>query len=327
MVDDPRNAVFTVNLPHKEARVHSARDGARMRAFAMHARIIRAIAALAFALACTVSALVGDAENAHAGGTSVAVPAKGQSQTIDAIVAAGKLRSAVAVALPDVGQDPNTNDFFGVGIEISKRIAQTLGVKLEIIPTGWDTMIAGLQSGRWDMVGGGLYATPARLKVVDMVTYEAGGFCYAVLKTNQKVNSLKDLDSPHVTIGTYSGTGTLQTVSKAHPNAKYDTFLQPPGQELRLDDLLAGRFDVAPFDSPIAAVLEAGYPQVKIIPGDAAGCIKEPDVATPSGLALPKGDTAYTEFVQSVVSQMQKSGELDQLVEKFSSPDYMKIVK
>ncbi len=258
---------------------------------------------------------------------AIAVPAKGQSPMINSIVSSGKLRSAVAVALPIVGQDPNTNEYFGVGIEIPKRIAESLGVKVEIIPAGWDVMIAGLQSNRWDMVTGGLYATPARLEVVDMVTYDINGFCYAVLKKNDKVNSIADLDNPDIVIGTYTGTGTLQAVSKAHPLPRYDIVVQGPGQTLRLDDLLAGRFDAAPFNSPIAAVLEAKHPDVKIIPGGAAGCMKKPDVSTPVGLAIPKGDAAYTAFVSSVIKRMLDSGEMAALFKKFSSPEYMQIAE
>jgi polar amino acid transport system substrate-binding protein len=188
-------------------------------------------------------------------------------------------------------------------------------------------MIAGLQSNRWDMVTGGLYATPKRLEVVNMVTYDNNGFCYAVLKSNDKINSLADLDKSDITIGTYTGTGTYQTVSKAHPNPRYDTVLQGPGQTLRLDDLLAKRFDAAPFDSPIAAVLEAKYPEVKIIPGGAAECMKNSDQATPVGLAIPKDDAVYTEFVSAVVKGMQDSGEMAALFKKFTSPEYMKIAE
>lgn len=269
----------------------------------------------------------GDSRTAEAADGKIPIPEKGQSRMIDSILAAGKLRSAVAVALPIVGQDPNTNEYFGVGVEIPKRVAEALGVEAEIIPAGWDVMIAGLQANRWDMVTGGLYATPARLEVVNMVTYDINGFCYAVLKSNDKINEVADLDKTDVTIGTYTGTGTLATVSKAHPNPRYDTVIQGPGQTLRLDDLLAKRFDAAPFDSPIAAVLEAKYPDVKIIPGGAAGCMKNPDQSTPVGLAIPKDDAVYKDFIASVLKQMQDSGEMAELFAKFTSPEYMKIAE
>jgi ABC-type amino acid transport substrate-binding protein len=138
---------------------------------------------------------------------------------------------------------------------------------------------------------------------------------------------VKDLDSASVTIGTFTGTGTYQAVSKAHPQAKYDLVVQGPGQSLRIDDLLIGRIDVAPFDSPLGYVLEAQYPQVKIVPGGGASCVKGPDVPTPSGLAVPQGDAVFTAFVRDVVTQMQNSGEMTQLLAKFSSPEYMHIGK
>jgi ABC-type amino acid transport substrate-binding protein len=277
------------------------------------------------AVAClSVISFIADLHPAVAD-SGVTVPEAGKSRMIDAIKSAGKLRSAVAVALPIVGQDPNTSEYFGVGVEIPRRVAEALGVEAEIIPAGWDVMIAGLQSGRWDMVTGGLYATPARLEVVNMVTYDLNGFCYAVLKDNANVNALEDLDKSDIKIGTYTGTGTLQSVSKAHPNAQYDTVVQGPGQTLRVDELIAGRFDVAPFDSPIAAVLEAKYPNVKIIPGGAAGCMKAPDVPTPVGLAIPKDDEVFKEFIAAVIKNMQDSGEMAGLFAKFTSPEFMKI--
>jgi ABC-type amino acid transport substrate-binding protein len=261
----------------------------------------------------------------HAAG--VVAPAKGQSPNLDRVRASGTYRVAVAIALPTIGQDPKTGEYFGVAIEIAKRLSKALGTKLELIPAGWDVLIAGLQANRFDLLAAGLYATPERKKVIDFVTYVDIGFCYAALKSNQKVNSLNDLNTPSVKIGTYTGTGTLQTVKRAYPNATIDAVVSQPGEELRLNDLLAGRIDVAPFDSPLALVVEKEYPQVKVIPGGAANCAKHPDHPTPVGLGIPKDDAAYKAFVQAVVDDMQSKGEIDGLLAKYSTPEYLKITK
>src|SRR5438309_5650551 len=252
-----------------------------------------------------------DSGSVHAAGQQAMAPAKGQSPNVDRIRGAGKSRVAVAVALPTIGQDPKSGEYFGVAIEIPKRIANVLGVKLELVPAGWDVLIAGLQANRFDLVAAGLYATPERKKVIDFVTYTDMGFCYAVLKSNQKINKLADMNDPSVRIGTYTGTGTEQNVRRTYPKAMMDTVISQPGEELRLNDLLANRIDVAPFDSPLSIVVEKEYSQVKIVPGGAAFCAKHPDIPTPVGLGLPKGDDAYKSFVQAVVSQMQSKGEID----------------
>jgi polar amino acid transport system substrate-binding protein len=281
------------------------------------------LAVLALALAGSYT----DSGSVHAAGQQVMAPAKGQSPNVDKIQAAGKIRVAVAIALPTIGQDPKTGEYFGVAIEIPKRIASALGVKLELIPAGWDVLIAGLQAKRFDLVAAGLYATPERKKVIDFVTYTDMGFCYAVLKSNQKINKLEEMNDPSVKIGTYTGTGTEQNVRRTYPKATMDTVVSQPGEELRLNDLLAGRIDVAPFDSPLALVVEKEYSQVKIVPGGAASCAKHPDIPTPVGLGLPKGDDAYKSFVQAIVSQMQSGGEIDAILAKYSTPEYLKIAK
>jgi ABC-type amino acid transport substrate-binding protein len=143
---------------------------------------------------------------------SVEPPAKGQSVTIDRIRASGTLRAGAATALPWLGQNPASHEFFGPSVEMGKELADRLGVKLELIPSGYDTIIAGLQANQFDITIAALSATEKRKQVVDFVNYTIAGTCYAVLADNAKVNTLEDLNRPSVSIGTWTGTGTEQVV-------------------------------------------------------------------------------------------------------------------
>ena len=55
----------------------------------------------------------------------------------------------------------------GYDVEIAKRIAEGLGMELEIVKTDWDGLIPSLQSGAIDAVIAGMSPIPDRLEVID----------------------------------------------------------------------------------------------------------------------------------------------------------------
>ena len=55
----------------------------------------------------------------------------------------------------------------GYDVEIAKRIAEGLGMELEIVKTDWDGLIPSLQSGAIDAVIAGMSPMPERLEVID----------------------------------------------------------------------------------------------------------------------------------------------------------------
>src|ERR1700704_304081 len=59
---------------------------------------------------------------------AVALPAPRKSAAIDRIKASGTLRAGVAAALPWLGQNPTTREFFGPSIDMGKELASRLGV-------------------------------------------------------------------------------------------------------------------------------------------------------------------------------------------------------
>lgn len=256
---------------------------------------------------------------------SVEVPARGQSPAIDKIKASGTLRAGIAVAPPWLAQDPKTSQYFGPAISIGTRAAELLGVKLQIIPSGWDTIIAGLQAQQFDVALAPLFATPQRRAVVDFVNYTEGGTCYAVRKDDARITDLSDLNSPSVVIGTFTGTGTETAIKAKYPKARINSVAQGPGGGTRVIEVITKRIDVAPFDSPLAVVLQDKYREIRVIPRSAEYCIEHPDIPIPIGLAFNKGDPALARFLQAVVTSMQS--EINAEIVKYSTPRFLSIGK
>jgi polar amino acid transport system substrate-binding protein len=272
-------------------------------------------------LALPFSAVLAQDATPAATPVTIEVPAPGESPAIDKIRQNGRLRAGVAVAAPWLLQDPATREYYGPAVDLVERIAAEIGVPVEYVDSGWDVIVAGLQSDKFDLTVAPLFATPARMEVIDFVNYTEAGTCYFAKKDNAKVNSLEDLNSSDVTIVTFTGTGTEEGIREKYPNATINSIVQPPGGQPPIEDVLAGRADVGPFDSPLAIFLAQQYPDLKIIPQDPEYCVANPDIPFPIGMGFNKNDPAFTAFLQSVVDAMQE--DIDAAIIEYSDPKYM----
>lgn len=249
-------------------------------------------------------------------------PAPGESPTADAIREAGKLRAGIAVALPWLGQDPQTGEFFGPSIELGQWMAEGLGVELELVESNWDVIVAGLQANKFEVAIAPLNPTPERKEVVDFVGYLEAGLCHMVLEDNEKIQTVEDLNRPDVVWCQYTGGGTLQAVRAKYPDAQYDTIVAPPGGEARIEEVLAGRCDATTIDSPLIIVYQAEFPQIRVLPESAEYCAVHPDLPAAVSMALSYGDEAFKAYLEAIVAAHRD--EIDASYIKYSDPEYLR---
>jgi ABC-type amino acid transport substrate-binding protein len=251
----------------------------------------------------------------------IRVPAAGESPTIDRIRGAGVLRAGTVLSPPGIIEDPKTGKLVGVAVGLTEEVARLLGVKIEYISANWDTIIPGLLANRYDLAIAGLFATKARLQVVDIAPYRYAGKCYFLLKDNPKVNSLDDLNKPDLTFVLFIGTAEVSFIKEKYPKAKTYEIQTPVGVPLAIEDIMAKRADIAPFDSPLVFWFAQTYPQFKIVP-DAKTCATSPDIPGPIGMAYPKGDEALGTFLKAVIANLRSKIDLDTVT--FTQPNFIK---
>lgn len=131
---------------------------------------------------------------------------------------AGVLRCGAAVVEPYVVRDPKSGNHTGFFSALCRDFGEkVLKVKVEFVDTTWDNIIAGLQSGKWDL-SMALNDTPEREKAVLFSTaatdYEVS---LAYNTKNPKIpanlKSVSDLDKPDLTFVVTSGTAQDKTIS------------------------------------------------------------------------------------------------------------------
>jgi polar amino acid transport system substrate-binding protein len=72
----------------------------------------------------------------------------------------------------------------GLNPDMARLIAKKLGLKLKFENTAFDTIIPGLDGGRYNFTATTMSPTPERLKVLDMIDYFNGGVSVAVSAGN-----------------------------------------------------------------------------------------------------------------------------------------------
>jgi polar amino acid transport system substrate-binding protein len=251
---------------------------------------------------------------ASAGGS--ALPA---SETISKVKSAGTMRVGYAAALPWLGQDTKTNQWFGPNDLLGRKLAEKLGVKLEPVTQTFDQLVPAVQAGTIDVALSPMFITEKRLAAIDMVPWTDAGTCYLIRKDETRFKVAADLNQAGVKITGFVGTGTTQAIQKAYPNAEMVLRQQAPGEEVNYIPVQQKQADAAPFDSPLAQVYGTQFPDLKVFPD---GCFEKPDLPTPIGIGIKKGDAGLAQVLKDLIASLKT--EIQAELTKYSDPQYLK---
>ena len=120
-----------------------------------------------------------------------------------AIKSKGTLNIALdATYAPDEFIATDGHTIIGMDADFANAITQILGLKANLINATFDTIIPGLQSGKYDMGDSSFTDTLARQKVVDFVTYFQAGEGFYVKSGSAGFNGLASLCGHTVSVET-----------------------------------------------------------------------------------------------------------------------------
>ena len=98
-----------------------------------------------------------------------------KDSALEQVIKRKSLRVGFSTFKPWAMKDKN-GKFIGFEIDVAKRLASDMGVKIRFIPTKWDGIIPALLTGKFDIIIGGMGITPKRnLKVNFSDPYEFSG--------------------------------------------------------------------------------------------------------------------------------------------------------
>jgi polar amino acid transport system substrate-binding protein len=154
---------------------------------------------------------------------------------IEQIAKRGVMKVGMDIFVPWAMKDKK-GELIGFEIDIAKKVAEDMGVKIEFVPTKWSGIIPALITGKFDVLIGGMTITTQRnLKINFTRPYyytEQGLMAHKKKAAGFKV---ADFNSPSVTIAARLGSTAAIAAKQQFPKAKIRLFDDEPAavQELR----------------------------------------------------------------------------------------------
>lgn len=130
-----------------------------------------------------------------AGSAAASGAASGAADRLEAVRQRGTLIVAMEGAWSPWTYHDDTDTLVGYDVEVSRAIAQYIGVEPEYVEGEWDGLFAGLDAGRYDIVCNGVEVTEERAKSYDFSEpYAYIHTALAVKSDNTDITSFEDLD-------------------------------------------------------------------------------------------------------------------------------------
>jgi polar amino acid transport system substrate-binding protein len=243
-------------------------------------------------------------------------PAQAQEKLWEKVQSEGELKVGAAVAAPHAIRDPKTGEWSGVAIDVLKKFAETLEVKLTVVDTTWDNIIAGMQAGKWD-IAVALNRTPRRALAIN---YSAPYWFYQISlvynKTNQKIDpswqSLADFDKDGVTIAVMSGTAQDHSITPLIHNA---TIARLPDFDASRMAVISNRADALADDADGNMLFAESNPEWS------ATVLPDPAIAK-QGIAFGFRESVSLEDIQALdilIEELRAEGVMDQWMDHYVS--------
>ena len=219
---------------------------------------------------------------------------------LETILKRGTIKVGFDTFKPWAMKDKEGN-YIGFEIDVARRLAEDMGVKIEFVPTKWSGIIPALLTGKFDIIIGGMSVTPQRnLKVNFSVPYEFSGMSIvADSATAGGRTTLKDFDTPETTIAVRLGTTAAEAAKNFLPHAKKLLFDE---ESQTIQELLNGRVNALVASNPLPFTLAKEYADKLYLP------LREDFTQEPIAFAVRKGDLDYLNWLNNWVRVNMSKG-------------------
>jgi polar amino acid transport system substrate-binding protein len=210
----------------------------------------------------------------------------------------GVLRVGIVQVAPMVMLD-RSNNYVGFSVDVARRLAADLGVRVEFVETWWTEVLPQLADGRTDVVITGLWMNVPRALVANFTqpTATEGMYLFASRPLAGQRRSLEAFDQPGVKIAV-STDPAQQAVARARfPRATVVAVEDDP-----LLVITEGRAQAAVVATLSAEAVVASAPRRWFLPS------AEPLSRTSAGMAVRKGDPDFLAFLNSWLDMQRESG-------------------
>ena len=139
---------------------------------------------------------------------------------IETIKKRGALKVGMSTFIPWAMRD-RKGELVGFEVDVARKVAEDMGVDLELVPTAWDGIIPALIAGKFDVIIGGMSIRPQRNLTINFtIPYAHSGMGVAAnTAMTAGMQWPDDYDSPEVTFTCRRGATSCDAVDEQFPKA------------------------------------------------------------------------------------------------------------
>ena len=245
---------------------------------------------------------------------ALSMPGFVAADTLDDIQDRGVLRVGMEPGYMPFEMTNKKGDIVGFDVDMAKRMAKAMGVKLELVSTAWDGIIPALITKKFDIIMSGMTLTQERnMKISFASPYIVIGQSILIdKKLAGEIKSYKDLNNKKYEVASKLGTTGEQATKRMIPKATYISF---ETEQEGVMDLLNGKIDAFVYDLPFNAIAFAEKGQKKLV------LLDEPFTYEPLAWAVNKGNADFINWLDNFLVQAKNDGTYDKIYKKWFLSD------
>ena len=221
-----------------------------------------------------------------------------------------KLTMATNAAFPPY-EYKDGDTIVGIDAEIAAKIAEKLGMELEIIDTEFGSIIGGVQSGKYDIGMAGMTVTHDRLENVNFTKTYATGVQVVIVKDGGNVSSLEDLGKDGIKIGVQQDTTGHIYASDTPEKGGYgeDAVISYKTGNDAVQALISGKVSAVIIDNEPAKSYVASNSGLKIL--DTEWLTEE------YAIAVAKNNEELLNKVNTALEELIADGTVQSIIDKY----------
>jgi len=212
--------------------------------------------------------------------------------------------------------DAKTGQLDGFDVDVAKLVASKLGVKAQFVKTEWSAILAGLSSGKFDVIINQVGITPERKKTFDFSVPYVASSPQLILRRNDDSDYKSFADLKGKKLGVSQGSN-YEALAKAQEGVEVKSY---PGAPEYLSDLVNRRVDAALNDQLMTAYLV----KTSNIPIKGGAIVGEPKF---NGIPFRKGNPEFEKAVNKALEDAFADGEFAKISVKWFGIDVSKVRK
>ena len=243
------------------------------------------------------------------GNSSGAGSAQSSSNLLESIKSAGKIRIGVEGTYRPYTYHDASGKLAGFEYDIAETLAKDLGVTAEFIETPWDSLIAGVDADRYDIVINNVSATDERKQKYD--------FSVPYLYSEPKVAVKKDSSLQNVSeISGHSSAQSETSNFRKMVEAKGASIVVVSGFDEAIEQVLSGRAEMTANDSVSFAEYFKEHPDanLRLLSGDLG-------TGSNSSILMAKGQDALRNAIDESLKKHLENGDIKAIYEKYVGED------